>query len=146
MAHRIARTGIAVLGIIALAGACARPVPVAGGAPAPDAAATDTVAEVLAPTLLRVVNHHWSDVIISVTHGGLTSRLGLVSATTNATLTLPKSWLNTAASITITARAVGGARRGSTESFQTRPTVVRAGQQLELTLESGLQRSSISIY
>ena len=129
---------IAALAALGAAGACAHPVPVTepGAAAAADSAPAPTL-----PVFVVVENHHLSDVVVSVTHGGLTNRLGTVTASGRATLPIRAGWLAPADAITITARAVGGSA-----SFQSAPLIVRGGQRIELTLESGLQRSSVAVY
>ncbi len=139
--RRIARRSLpALLTALGAAAGCAHPVPTTEGM-TPDPAADSAV--FVAPVVLRVENHHLADVVISVTHGGITSRLTNVAAASGATVVLPLAWTAPAGQITITARALGG---GSSAQFRSAAISVRPGQRIELSLESGLQRSSVSVF
>ncbi len=120
--------------------ACAHRVPVEG-APAAAEAAPEAPMPVL-PTRLDVENHHWSDVVVSVTHGGITNRLGIVTANSRAMLAIRPSWLTQASGVILVVRAVGGGPSAHFESS----LVVHGGERVELTLESGLQHSSVAVY
>jgi broad specificity phosphatase PhoE len=107
----------------------------------PDPAADS--AAFVAPVVLRVENHHLADVVVSVTHGGVTNRLVNVAAASSATVPLPPAWVQPASAVTIIARALGGS---ASAQFRTAPITVRSGQRIVLTLESGLQRASVSVF
>ena len=93
------------------------------------------------PVQLHVANRHWLDVVVYVAAGGQTRRLGTVTATRNATLSVPASLLGTAAMIRFIADPVGSQVRHTSDAIS-----VHGGQRIEWTLEVRLASSSIRIH
>jgi hypothetical protein len=93
------------------------------------------------PATLHVENHHWLDVDIFVIHEGQRTRLGAVTAATSKDFVLPRSMISGGREIRLVADPVGSPGALTTEGI-----VVRGGSQVTWTLESNLQRSSLSIY
>ena len=90
---------------------------------------------------VSVENHNWNDVVVSlVNSGGQRLRLGTVTAGATTTLRFPGSYIAGAQRLQLSAKAVGGRTTVLSEGF-----AVGAGQQVTWTLESSLQRSSLSV-
>jgi hypothetical protein len=121
------RTRSLLFALLALVlGACSRhPAP----SPPPDAQA-----------VLYVENHHWLDVDIYLLHSSNHRRLGMVTATSNASFIVPRSMLDLG-DVRFAAHPVGGGRTLTSEAVYVRP-----GSEIHWTLENALQRSSLSIY
>jgi hypothetical protein len=100
--------------------------------PAPESA-TDIV--------LVVDNHHWSDVVISVLHDGVIDRVGLATAVKTTTFVLPSRRLGTTGIIRLRGHAVGAPDSHTTDSFPVQP-----GQEIQWTLESDLEHSSVAVH
>lgn len=88
-----------------------------------------------------VENHHWNDVVVSVLHDGVVDRLGLVTAVQTSTFVIPSRRLGTAGVIRLRAHAVGAPDSHTTDSFTVQP-----GQEIQWTLESDLERSSVAVH
>lgn len=108
------------------------------GAPADSAAGTETPLPEF--VFVTVENRHSSDVVVTLVHDGQSSRLGLVSGSSQTTLRFPGTYIANSASLRLSARAIGG-----NSSYQTGHFVVQPGQSVILTLESQLSRSSFSV-
>jgi hypothetical protein len=90
---------------------------------------------------LRVENRNRADITIYATRGAVRTRLGTVTAATNADLTIPAVYVNDTGGFQLVADPVGG--RGS---FASPRIVVRSGQHVVWTLESTLARSSVAVF
>lgn len=101
--------------------------------------ATDAVSQT--EWSLTVTNRHWLDVDIHVITDGLRAHVGSVRAVAAATYVLPPRLVGAGRSVRFEARAVGSPARATSEAL-----VVRPGQHVEWTLQSGLDRSSIAIW
>jgi hypothetical protein len=114
-----------------LAIACARHAPEQnGGTP-----------EARGDVLLVIENHHWNDVIVSLLHDGVADRLGLATAVTTTTFTIPRRQLGMGGVVQLRAHAVGAPDSHTTETITVQP-----GQQIQWTLESDLSRSSDAVH
>ena len=90
---------------------------------------------------LTVTNHHWLDCEIYVVHSGLTTRVGLVTATATETFVLQTYLLGPGGDIRLLAIPIGGAQRVSTGVI-----TISGGQSVEWTLERTLRSSSFSVH
>ena len=93
------------------------------------------------PVKVIVDNKHWQDVTLYVIHDGARSRVGMVTATTIATFTMPPPLIGQTGLIRLIADPIGSRGGISTETI-----VVKPGQEVQWTLESQLQRSVVSVY
>jgi hypothetical protein len=91
--------------------------------------------------VLIVENHHWNDVIVSVVHDGVVDRVGLATAVQTSTFILASRRLGTAGIVRLRGHAVGAPDSHTTESFTVRP-----GQEIQWTLESDLEHSSVAVH
>jgi hypothetical protein len=90
--------------------------------------------------VVSVKNHSWSDVTVYLVAGGLSQRLGRVSALGEATLDFASRWLNTSSSVRLRALPLAG------QPFTSETILVFPGQAIFWTLENNLQTSSFSVY
>jgi hypothetical protein len=90
---------------------------------------------------LEIANHNWLDVIIYVVRDGQSTRVGIASASSSASFTLPARLLGQGREIRLWGHPIGGTGGTLTESV-----VVQPGQWIEWTLESDLSRSAIGVY
>ena len=88
-----------------------------------------------------VENHHWNDVVVSVLHDGVVDRVGLATAVKTSTFILSSRRLGTAGIIRLRGHAVGAPDYHTTDAFPVQP-----GQQIQWTLESDLERSSVAVH
>lgn len=93
------------------------------------------------PVTLYVQNNHWSDVTIWVLAGGQRNRLGTVTAARTAEFVLRPAMLSHRGEVRFAARALAGMGPVTTDLV-----VLRSGSVVEWTLESSLNRSSLSVY
>jgi hypothetical protein len=91
---------------------------------------------------LQVVNHHWGDVDVFVIRDGQRTRIGQVTASSDANFVLAKSMTNGGGTLQLQAHAVGQAGAVSSETISVRP----GGMQLSWTLENGLTRATLAFY
>jgi hypothetical protein len=136
MRHSLHRCGQQILLLVALpcAGlACHHAGGEATHPPAPSDSTTDVP--------LEVANHNWLDVIIYVVRDGHPMRIGIASASSSASFTLPARLLDQGRELRLWGRPIGGTGGTLTESV-----VVQPGQWVEWTLESDLDRSAIGVY
>ena len=89
---------------------------------------------------MSVKNHNWSDVTVYLVAGGLSQRLGKVSALGEATLDFASRWLNTGGSVRLRALPLAG------RPFTSETILVFPGQAICWTLENNLETSSFSVY
>ena len=132
------------LAVVLLLGAtaCARgpkfpPPPRDPSIPSPDSAESTPARAVS----LRVENRNRADITVYATRGAVRTRLGTVTAATNADLAIPASYVNDTGGFQLIADPVGG--RGT---FASQRIVVRSGQHVVWTLESTLSRSSVAVF
>ncbi len=92
-------------------------------------------------SVLRVANHHWGDVEVYVVREGQRQRVGMVTATSEETFTLPPYLTNGVGTIQLQAHAVGMLGGVTSERF-----AVRQGMQISWTLETDLARASLTVY
>jgi type IV pilus biogenesis protein CpaD/CtpE len=118
--------------VLALAAGCARATPAVTGALDPDAAPTHVV--------LSVDNHNWSDIVVSVEHDSKRDRLGTVKAASKQQLRIPVMWIGASRAIRLVAHRIGSMGEFRSEGFS-----VQLDQVISWTLESDLQRSSVSL-
>src|SRR5262245_14248215 len=90
---------------------------------------------------LTVVNHHWLDVSIYVMSDGERSHVALVTATRTESFEMPARMITGGRLIMLEADPIGATRKVQTERLS-----VQGGQNVEWTLESGLERSMVAVY
>jgi len=90
--------------------------------------------------LLTVRNHHWLDVEVFVVHGGMTTRVGLVTATMDQSFPLSTHLLEGGA-IQLLGHRVGGGANGASEQIR-----VGGGQTVQWELERTLLHASLSVH
>jgi hypothetical protein len=93
------------------------------------------------PSLLHVENHHWLDVDVYVFHDGQRSRLGTVTAASSKDFVFPRSMVGSTRQVRLIADPVG-----SSSGTATDPITLRPGTRVNWTLESSLDRSSLTVY
>lgn len=90
--------------------------------------------------VLTLNNRHWLDLNVFVQHDGEASRVGLVTASSESSLLLPRWLLGDAGAIRIITEPIGTAGRYTTELLQVEP-----GQVVTLNVESVLAESNYSV-
>lgn len=90
---------------------------------------------------LQVVNHHWLDVTIYVIHDGQRTRLGVAGGSAQTRMAVPSRLLGMGRELRLYGDPIGSPELAITEVI-----VVQPGQFIEWLLESGLDRSSVSVY
>ena len=85
--------------------------------PDPNAAPEDQVG----PTTVRVQNQAFLDVVIYVVRGGVRSRLGLVTASSTAVLTIPKVLVQPLTQLQFIASPIAGQRQPISEEVTVSP-------------------------
>jgi hypothetical protein len=90
---------------------------------------------------LQVVNHHWLDVTIYVIHGGQRTRVGVAGGSAQTRMMLPWRLLSVGGELRLYGDPIGSPELAITEVI-----VVQPGQSVEWLLESGLDRSTVSVY
>jgi hypothetical protein len=113
--------------------ACHHAAPEPTRPPAPDDRAADIA--------LEIANHNWLDIIIYVVRDGQPTRVGIASASSSASFTLPARLLGQGRELRLWGHPIGGSGGTLTETV-----VVQPGQWIEWTLESDLSRSAIGVY
>jgi hypothetical protein len=103
--------------------------------------ASSTPEQPYAASTLRVENHHWLDVNIFVVREGQRNRLGLVTAASTKSFTLPRALVGAQGEIRLIADPIGASTSISTDLI-----VLKPGTQVVWTLESNLNRSTLAIY
>jgi hypothetical protein len=90
---------------------------------------------------VHIENHHWGDVNIFLLHDGLRTRLGTVTAASDATFAIPWRMIGSGGQLQLEAHAIAlpGALDSETMSY-------RAGMQINWTLETNLERATLSVY
>lgn len=90
---------------------------------------------------LTVVNHHWLDVSVYVMSDGGRSHVALVAATRTQSFEMPSRMITGGRLIILEANPIGAIRTVRSERLS-----VQGGQQVQWTLETGLERSSVAVY
>ena len=127
------RTRLIFFGLLLGAAACVRPK-AGSDSPRPQPRFQDQ-------TPLAVENRNFQDVVIWVIHDGTRSRVGSVTATATANFVLKSDILRQPGTLQFAAHAVGEGRR----IFVSDPIGVQPGQRVEWVLESGFERSSLTV-
>jgi hypothetical protein len=131
---RLARALLLTAALSALA-ACARHAAPDGASPEEEPVDPD------APTELSISNSYWLDIVIFIAHDGEASRVGTVTAASDASFVLPRWMLGQTRSVRLVADPVGAESGIQTELIHVQP-----GQFIEWRLESQLARSTVSVY
>jgi hypothetical protein len=118
--------------------ACGRPQAATPPTPAPDSTDASRLAE---NVRLEVENHNWSDIVVSVSHDGVVTRLAQVTANTNASLSVPRYLVGTLGLVRLAVRRIGG-----NDSYASEPISVRTGSTLRLTVETRVATSSVAVW
>jgi hypothetical protein len=88
---------------------------------------------------LQIDNHNWSDVVVSIVHGGTRTRLGTVHTATTTVLKFPLSYAF-ANSVSLVAAPIGSRSQFESERFR-----VLSGQRVYWSIETSLARSSLVV-
>lgn len=91
--------------------------------------------------VLRVTNHHFVDITVSIERDGTRTRVGTVTAATSAEFVLPLRAFGVSREFRLVAEAIGSPEAVSTETLTIQP-----GQFIEWTLEHDLRRSSVGVF
>jgi len=130
MDSRVGRVGLLLVLLCAVTTRC-------GHGRSPLAEATPTPQ---AEWSLTVTNHHWLDLTVYVIYDGQRARVGAVPSARTETYLLPPYMLGPGRTLRLEASAIGSSSRATTEAL-----IVRGGQHVEWTLESGLERSTVAV-
>src|SRR5215208_4009415 len=93
-----------------------------------------------APVVLTVENHNWQDIVVYAVYDGSRSRLGMITTARTVSFRLPPRLIGRSGNLYFIADPIGASKR-----FESEMVVVQPGQIISWTLETGLERSSISI-
>jgi hypothetical protein len=116
--------------LVALTMACSKtPAPNLG----PDPSDSDVA--------VRIENHGWSDLVILLSHQGVSERLGMASAAKSTNFFIPWSKLAAGGSVRLQADPADGSRGISSEALLLQP-----GKVVVWTLERELGQSRIAVY
>ena len=94
-----------------------------------------------APATLHVENHNWQDVDIQILHGGIRVRLGMVNGASEKSFAFPRTVMGDLGEVQLIAHAIG-----TPETIETGEIVLKPGTRVQWTLETSLNRSSLSVY
>jgi broad specificity phosphatase PhoE len=130
--HALRRSFLAVLSTLSVV-SCSRSHPPADVLP--------VVGEPVQSLVLEVENHNWSDIVVFVTHDGVSSRLSQVTANANLKLPIPPYLVGSQGIVRLSVRRIGG-----NDSFASEPLSVRTGSTLRLTVESRVSGSSVAVW
>lgn len=89
---------------------------------------------------VTVINHNWSDARIYLLHDGVTERLGLAIAASNATFSVPGRAFGSGAAVRLRATLIGNSAAITTE-----PLLIQPDQAIVWTLEASLPNSSVIV-
>jgi hypothetical protein len=128
---------VTTLVLCVAASACSRGQPGGAARPFGDSAAAAT----LDSLVLEVENHNWSDVVVFITHDGVTSRLAQVAANGRATHPIAPHLVGALGMVRFTVRRIGG-----TDSYASGQLSLRTGSIVKLTVESRLASSSVAVW
>lgn len=93
------------------------------------------------PVSVEVENHNWSDIVIYLDRGNLSTRLGTVTAQNSAVFTFPYLQLGTTGNARLRADPIGDLRSFSSENLNVQP-----GQTIKWTIENDIERSFLGVY
>ncbi len=93
------------------------------------------------PLVVEVENHFHGDVIIYLMRGAQRQRLGMVTALSTAAFTFPWRRLGVSGNSRLLAYPLAGA-----QAYASDPLNVQPGQSIKWTLESDLDRSSLTVW
>ena len=122
---------LSTLGVVS----CGRSVPPAAVAPAA------TAESAVQSLVLEVENHNWSDIVVFVTHDGVSSRLSQVTANRNMKVPIPPHLVGSQGIVRLSVRRIGG-----DDTFASEPLSVRTGSTVRLSVESRLSGSSVAVW
>ena len=88
-----------------------------------------------------VQNNHWNDMTLYLVHEGVSDRVGVVTAASTRSFVLPVQRFGAAGSFRLSAYQIGGDRYHVTE-----PLPVQRAEHITYTLETDLQRSSVTVH
>ncbi|MEO6211828.1 MAG: hypothetical protein ABIQ10_17095 [Gemmatimonadaceae bacterium] len=91
---------------------------------------------------LQVVNHNWGDVDIFVIRDGQRTRVGTVTASSDANFVLSKTVTRGGGTLQLSAHGVGTSGAINSEIISVRP----GGMQITWTLENNLTRAALAFY
>jgi hypothetical protein len=111
------------------------------GACRPKGAATSVEPDPDTPLVVEVENHFHGDVIIYLMRGAQRQRLGMVTALSTAAFTFPWRQLGVSGNSRLLAYPLAGA-----QAYASDPLNVQPGQSITGTLESDLDRSSLTVW
>lgn len=103
--------------------------------------ATADVAPAAGEVSMVVQNHHWHDVTLYLVHDGVSDRVGTVTAASTRSFVLPLQRFGSAGTFRLSASQIGGDQRHVTEAL-----VVQRGEHVTYTLESDLERSTVTVH
>ena len=112
-----------------------------GGSPAPGQVAPVDRAERFGGVQLVLVNRYWLDVVVRVEHDGETTRIGQVAAASSGRFSVPSWAMGGSGFVRFVADPIGSPERSASDWMN-----IWAGQTVEWTLESQLDRSSVLVY
>jgi hypothetical protein len=104
-------------------------------------AATSVEPDPDTPVVVEVESHYYGDVIIYLMRGTQRQRLGMVTALSTAAFTFPWRRLGAGGSSRLLAYPLAGPR-----AYASDPLNVQPGQSIKWTLESDLDRSSLTVW
>jgi hypothetical protein len=108
---------------------------------ASNATPPDQVAAPVDSLTLEVDNRNWSDVVVSVVHDGVTSRVTEVTAGAGKSLILPPRLIGQDGFFRLAVRGIGATDRYVSEAIS-----IRTGTTIRLTVESRVARSSVGVW
>jgi hypothetical protein len=88
-----------------------------------------------------VQNNHWNDITLYLVHEGVSDRVGVVTAASTRSFVLPLRRFGTAGTFRLSAYQIGGDQYHVTELLP-----VQRDEHVTYTLESDLQRSSVTVH
>jgi hypothetical protein len=93
-----------------------------------------------APTMLKVTNYNWMDVVVYAVRGTARTRLGQVSSMNSATFRVPVGMVGGMSGVRLMVDPIG-----STEGYQTENLNLHAGQLVEFNVQNALRLSSVMV-
>lgn len=135
---RVLRSAVITLLVGISAPGCAR------HQPAPDPTPQSATVEPPSPVedlVLEVENHNWSDIIVYISHDGVSSRFAQITAGASTSLPIPPHLVGPTGVFRLSVRRIGG-----TDNYASEPVSVRTGSVVRLTVESRLARSSVAVW
>lgn len=128
--RRNSRIMLGAFGLVLLLAGCGQKRP-ANGEVAPEGGEISMV----------VQNNHWHDITLYLVHEGVSDRVGVVTAASTRSFVLPLRRFGTAGTFRLSAYQIGGDQYHVTELLP-----VQRGEHVTYTLESDLQRSTVTVH